>query len=86
MNYDLLREKGYSGPESLYEVRAWIRKKYNLHLELFFSIYHKTWSVNNYIIDLKKGKRAPYTYTCKSFDNYEDALLFSLQLILTFIK
>lgn len=86
MDYNLLREKGYTGPESIYDVRVWIRKKYNLHLELFFSLYHKTWSTNNYIIDLKKGKRAPYTYDSKSFDNYEDALLFSLETMLNFIK
>ena len=81
----LAKEKGYNGPDSLYELQGWIHNKHSLHAEIFFSMYHKTWSVNNYFIDLKKLKRI--SWDCgRTFVNHIDALKEALENMLELIK
>lgn len=67
---------------SLVAIREWLRVNKGVYLELFYSMFHKTWSVNNYVIDLKKGKKASNVFAVKSFDNYADALLYSLEVLI----
>lgn len=71
---------------SLYNLRAYIRTNYSIHLEIFYSLFHNKWSVNNYIIDTKKGKRAVYKFDVKSFDSYDDALEYNILILLDYLN
>ncbi len=81
----LAKEKGYTGNESLYELQAWIRIKFGLHLEIFFSLFHGKFSINNYFIDIVKKKRIDWDYKAVNYESYDDALIVALYNILKLI-
>lgn len=56
------------------QLADWIEEKHNLRAELFYSMFHKKWQVNNYFVDVKKGKKVyPKTEIKGKFDSYEEA-------------
>ena len=69
----LAKEKGCK-EENLLLIQDWIRTNHGLYGELFYSLFHKKWSVNNYFINLTKGERISWNYTGANFDDYNDAL------------
>lgn len=85
--YEIAREKGYSGEESLEKLQSWIRQKHYLHPEIYFSKFHKVWFVNNFFINVKKGKSIPWKeYYDNKFDSYEEAMKLALRELLKIIK
>jgi len=82
----LAKEQGYKGLDSIYEVQAWVRVKYSLHAELFYSMFHKKFSINNYFIDLSNGKKVDWDYKSTMYDSYDDALIIALYNLLIAVK
>jgi hypothetical protein len=80
--YDKAKEKGYSGNKSLTEIQDWLRIDKNIYCEIFFSMYHKKWSINNYFIDLKKLKKINWDYTSQKFDDFDEALILAIDEML----
>jgi hypothetical protein len=71
---------------SLVELQEWIRNKFGLHAEIFYSMFHKKWSVNNYFIDISKGKKVEWPYTFKMYDTHDGALVVALYHLLNLCK
>lgn len=80
--YELAKTKGYSGENSIIPLEWWLRDEKFLHCEIFFSMFHKTWSINNYIIDLKKLKKIEINEKFLQFENYPKALLHSIETMI----
>lgn len=60
---------------TLSQIADLIHDKYHLRAEIFYSMFHKKWSVNNYFVDTKKGKKVyPTGNISAKFDDYYDAL------------
>lgn len=83
--YSLAKSKGYTDNDSIYEIQAWIRKKFGIHAEIFYSMFHKKFSINNYFVDVVNGKKIEWNYTSKNYDSHDDALIFALFNILNII-
>jgi hypothetical protein len=82
--YEIAKEKGYSGEEKLELLQSWIRKTYFLHPEIYFSKFHKVWFINNFFINVKKGKSTPFkNHVEEKYDTYEEALEKALFKLLT---
>ena len=81
---ELAKQKGYSG-ESLYELENWIRKKFGLHAEIFYSMFHKKFSINNYFIDLFHGKKIEWDYKSINYESYDNALIIALYNMLNLV-
>lgn len=81
----LALEKGYKG-DSLYDLQGWIMKKYFLHAEIFYSMFHHKFSINNFFIDLAHGKKVDWNYSSKNYESYDDALIVALYNMLILIK
>ena len=81
----LAKQQGYTGIESLYEIQGWFVTKYHLYSEIFYSMFHKKFSINNYFIDYSAGKKVEWDYKSTMYDTYNDALIVVLynMLILT---
>lgn len=48
---------------------------HGLRAELFYSMYHKKWQVNNYFVNFRKGKKVePKGNISARFADYYDAL------------
>ena len=77
--YELARTKGYTEANSIVILEWWLRDVKNVHWEIFFSMFHKKWSVNNYFIDLKKEKKVEYNEKIPQFDTYPLALKFAVE-------
>ena len=59
---------------TLSQMEDLIEEKYHLRAEIFGSMFHKQWSVNNYFVDTKKWKKVyPEGDISKKFDNRKDA-------------
>jgi len=71
----IAKNNGYEGGENLFLIQEWIRNKYNLHGEIFYSLFHKKWSINNYFVNTLKGERVNWDYKSINYDTYNDALL-----------
>jgi hypothetical protein len=82
----IAKNQGYKGLDSIYEVQAWIRVKYTLHAELFYSMFHKKFSINNYFIDLSNGKKLDWDYKSTMYNSYDEALIIALYNLLIAIK
>lgn len=80
--YTIAKDKGYSGENNLYLIREWLAITKHIHVELFFSMFHKKWSINNYFIDLKKLKKIERNAKSLQYENYNDALEVSLREML----
>lgn len=76
---ETLTNKGYLGDFSLPSVEWWLRIQKHLHCEIFFSMFHKKWSVNNYIINLKKLKKIEIDGKIPQYEDYSDALEFAIE-------
>ena len=83
--FRIAKEQGYIGIESLYEIQGWFLKKFYLYGEIFYSMFHKKFSINNYFVDYAHGKKVEWDYKSAPHDTYEDALMVVLynMLILT---
>jgi len=55
--FERAKEKGYKGEDYLPSILEWIRVEKNLYAEIFYSFFHKKWSINSYFIDLSKLKK-----------------------------
>lgn len=84
--FELAKSKGYLGENNVSLLSDWIRNKYNLHSEIFFSFYHGQWYINNYTIDLKKKKKIERELKVHHFDSYELALTKAVDEMLNLIK
>lgn len=82
---ELAFEKGYKGT-SLYDLEDWIRKTSFLHAEIFYSMFHHKFAINNYFIDLAHGKKIDWNYTSKNYETYDEALLVKLYNLLILIN
>ena len=71
----LAKDKGYTGEEYLCFIQDWIRNNHGLHGEIFYSLYHKKWSINNYFVNIIKGERISWDYKSINYDTYNDTLL-----------
>ena len=76
---DKLTEKGYLGDNSLSSIEWWLRDVKHIHCEIFFSMFHKKWFINNYLIDLKKQKKIELNLKEVKFESYPDALEFAIE-------
>ena len=76
---DKLAEKGYLGDNSLSSIEWWLRDVKHIHCEIFFSMFHKKWFINNYLIDLKKQKKIELNLKEVKFESYPDALEFAIE-------
>ena len=74
----MAKAKGYPGIESMYELQAWIRKTFGLHAEIFYSMFHKKFSINNYFVNVTKGDKVSWDYKSTNYESYDDALLIAL--------
>ena len=83
--FRLAKEKKYTGMESLYELQAWIRLNFGLHAEIFYSLFHKKFAINNYFINIIKGDRVSWDYKSINYDSYDDALIVALYNLLNLI-
>lgn len=72
--------------ESLYDIQAWLRNKFNIHAEIFYSLFHKKWAINNYFVDTIKGNRITWDYKGVFYQEYDDALIVALYNILKLCK
>ena len=83
----MANEIGYLDNEpNLYSLQAWIRKKFNLHAEIFYSMFHKKFSINNYFINLVKGEKVNWDYKPINYELYDEALLVALYNMLLLLK
>jgi len=82
----LAKQQGYTGIESLYEIQGWFLTKYHLYGEIFYSMFHKKFSINNYFIDLSKGKKIEWDYKSIQYDSHIDALVDMLYNMLIISK
>lgn len=69
------------------ELEDWIESQHNLRAELFFSMFHKQWYINNYFVNTKKGKKVyPKREIKEKFPSYalarEAALIELFKLVL----
>ena len=78
----LAKEKSYSGLEDIYYIQEWLRKTHGLHGEIFYSLFHKKWSINNYFINIFRGERINWDYKPINYDSYDDALLITVYNLL----
>lgn len=76
--FEKAKEKGYYGEENLVLIEDWLRNSKNIHGELFFSMFHKKWSINNYFIDLKKLKKIERNSKNEMYESYKEALTASI--------
>ena len=77
--FELAKTKGYTGTNSIVILEWWLREEKLLHWEIFFSMFHKMWYVNNYLIDLKKAKKIDYPNKIPQFETYPLALKFAVE-------
>ena len=77
-----LQLKGYLGENCLSSIELWLRDIKQIHCEIFFSMFHKKWFINNYFIDLKKLKKIEHGLKETRFESYNDALEFAIQQML----
>jgi len=82
----LAKELGYTDINSMYVIEGWIRTKFSLHGEIFYSMFHKKFSINNYFIDLSKGKKIEWDYKSIQYDSHIDALVDMLYNMLIISK
>lgn len=75
-------EKGYLGDFSLKSVEWWLRDEKHIHCEIFFSMFHKKWSINNYFIDLRKFKKIDHELKEIKFESYNEALEYAVEQML----
>lgn len=81
-SYDLAKSKGYLKENSLMHLEWWLREEKNIHCEIFLSMFHKKWAINNYLIDLKKLKKIELTGKLPQFETYPLALKFAIEQML----
>ena len=85
--FDISKNKGYTGEDSIYLIQVWIRNIHHLHGEVFYSIFHKKWGINNFFVNIVKGDRIPWeNYKSVNYDSYDDALVILLYNLLSLIK
>lgn len=82
----LAKELGYTDIDSMYVIEGWIRIKFSLHGEIFYSMFHKKFSINNYFIDLSKGKKIEWDYKSIQYDTHIEALIVMLYNMLIILK
>lgn len=81
----MAKDKGYPGIESMYELQAWVRVKFSLHPEIFYSMFHKKFSINNYFVNVAKGSKVNWDYKPINYESYDDALLVALYNMLLLV-
>lgn len=79
------KSKGYNNLDSLVLLQDWLRTKHYLYTEIFFSMFHKKWSLNNYILDLKAAKKVERPTKVIFYDDYNDALCQAIDEMLQLI-
>lgn len=82
----LAKELGYDNLDSMHLIEAWIRSKFSIHGEIFYSMFHKKFSINNYFIDLSKGKKVEWDYKAAQYDTHIEALVVMLYNMLILLK
>lgn len=80
--FNAAKEKGYIGENILSLVEDWLRKDKQIHCEIFFSMFHKKWSINNYFIDMNKLKKIDHGCKTTYFETYEEVQVFSISEML----
>lgn len=79
-------EQGYSGIDSLHELRGWLSTKYSLHGEIFYSMFHKKFSINNYFINSSEGKKVDWDWKSVNYSSHTEALIIMLYNMLLITK
>jgi hypothetical protein len=80
--FKLAKEKGYKGENSLFLIQEWVLEEHNLFIEIFFSMFHKKWSINNYALDTKKRKKINISATSTFYNDYKETLGKALLILL----
>lgn len=84
--FDKAKSKGYGGSDdTLSELEDWLRIHHNLCTELFFSFFHKKWSINSYFIDIKKIKKVDRNVKMEYYFTRDEALKQALDEMLNLI-
>lgn len=81
----LAKEKGFTGG-SIYDLYAWIIKTKSVYAPIYYSLFHKSWQINNYFVNLKNSKNIPWEYKDIKYSTYEEALMSVLNPLLNIIK
>ena len=84
--FEQLKAKGYSGKNDLGQILTWLRNKKKLHIEVYFSLFHKKWILNNSYVDLKGTKRIPWEEFKESSSRFDSWELAHAQGIGKFLK
>lgn len=75
----LLKEKELPEFTSIIELHDYILKNHNIYIEVFYSIFKKLWTVNNYFVNTKNSKRVNWEYEEKYFVTRDEALEFGIK-------
>jgi len=81
MNEEKLSKLGYKGAINPFAIHAWLIIEKKVFAEVYFSLFHKQWSIQNYLVDVKKAQRMPWTdgkLDSYKFDTYKSALEFAV--------
>lgn len=84
--FNIAKDMGYSGEDNPCLIEDWLRTSKNIHAELFFSMFHKKWSINNYFIDLKKLKKIDRNAKSIMYETYGEAQEVSIREMLETLK
>jgi hypothetical protein len=80
--FERAKLKGYDGEIKLSLLEDWLRENKYIHCEIFFSLFHKKWSLNNYFINTKKLKRIEWDWRDFHFETYPEAQEFAIDKML----
>lgn len=80
------RSQGYLGKDSLYELQEWIMNKHFLYGEIFYSMFHKKFSINNYFVDIAHGKKIDWDYKSVQYGTHSEAQVVMLYNMLLLTK
>lgn len=68
------------------ELTEWVGDEHHMRAELFFSMFHKKWSINSYFINTKKFKKVyPKEDIKEMFLDYREAREIALSEMLKLI-
>lgn len=56
------------------ELRDWLLDEKNIFINVYYSIYHKLWLIDEYFADVDKNKLIPTKCGNKKYATYNEAL------------
>lgn len=71
---------------TLNTMEYWFVKEQGLKIIIYYSLFHEKWFLNDYVTDVKAGVNINHSFPDKGYDNYDEALLVALNILLTILK